>query len=63
MPPPSAHASVGNQAGQAAEQPEEMIPAGNINFQGVEVSQVLEVYAKLVDAPCCAPICPRLRLF
>ena len=29
-------------------QPEEMIPAGNINFQGVDVSQVLEVYAKLV---------------
>ena len=27
---------------------EEMIPAGNINFQGVEVSQVLDVYAKLV---------------
>ena len=27
---------------------EEMIPAGNINFQGVDVSQVLEVYAKLV---------------
>ncbi|MEI6194656.1 MAG: secretin N-terminal domain-containing protein, partial [Verrucomicrobiota bacterium] len=28
--------------------PEEMIPAGNINFQGVDVGQVLEVYAKLV---------------
>lgn len=28
--------------------PEEMIPAGNINFQGVDVSQVLEVYAQLV---------------
>jgi general secretion pathway protein D len=27
---------------------EEMIPAGNINFQGVDVSQVLEVYAQLV---------------
>jgi general secretion pathway protein D len=27
---------------------EEMIPAGNINFQGVDVSQVLDVYAKLV---------------
>ncbi len=25
-----------------------MIPAGNINFQGVDVSQVLEVYSKLV---------------
>ncbi|MFZ0828583.1 MAG: secretin N-terminal domain-containing protein, partial [Verrucomicrobiia bacterium] len=28
--------------------PEEMIPAGNINFQGVDVNQVLDVYAKLV---------------
>jgi general secretion pathway protein D len=27
---------------------EEMIPAGNINFQGVDVNQVLEVYAQLV---------------
>ena len=27
---------------------EEMIPAGNINFQGVDVSQVLDVYAQLV---------------
>jgi general secretion pathway protein D len=27
---------------------EEIIPAGNINFQGVDVSQVLDVYAKLV---------------
>jgi len=27
---------------------EEMIPAGNINFQGVDVNQVLDVYAKLV---------------
>ena len=25
-----------------------MIPAGNINFQGVDVSQVLDVYSKLV---------------
>jgi len=25
-----------------------MIPAGNINFQGVDVSQVLDVYAQLV---------------
>ncbi len=33
----------------AANQPaEEMIPAGNINFQGVDVNQVLDVYAKLV---------------
>ncbi|MGO9001147.1 MAG: secretin N-terminal domain-containing protein [Limisphaerales bacterium] len=28
--------------------PEAMIPAGNINFQGVDVSQVLDVYAQLV---------------
>jgi general secretion pathway protein D len=28
--------------------PEETFPAGNINFQGVDVSQVLDVYAKLV---------------
>ena len=32
----------------AAKPPEEMIPAGNINFQGVDVNQVLDVYAKLV---------------
>ena len=31
-----------------AKTPEEMIPAGNINFQGVDVSQVLDVYAQLV---------------
>jgi len=42
--PPDASAS----ATPASAQPEEMIPAGNINFQGVDVSQVLEVYAKLV---------------
>ncbi len=35
-------------ASTSAQPPEEMIPAGNINFQGVDVSQVLEVYAKLV---------------
>jgi general secretion pathway protein D len=35
-------------APEAAAPPEEMIPAGNINFQGVDVGQVLEVYAKLV---------------
>ncbi len=28
---------------------EEMIPAGTIDFQGVDVSQVLDVYAKLVN--------------
>jgi general secretion pathway protein D len=32
----------------APKPPEEIIPAGNINFQGVDVSQVLDVYAKLV---------------
>ena len=33
----------------AAGQPEEMVPAGYINFQGVDVSQVLEIYAQLVN--------------
>ncbi len=33
---------------ESSKPPEEMIPAGNINFQGVDVNQVLEVYAKLV---------------
>ena len=32
----------------AARPAEEIIPAGNINFQGVDVSQVLDVYAQLV---------------
>jgi general secretion pathway protein D len=32
----------------AAKPSEEMIPAGNINFQGVDVNQVLDVYAQLV---------------
>jgi general secretion pathway protein D len=36
-------------AAPAAPKPsEEMIPAGNINFQGVDVGQVLDVYAQLV---------------
>jgi len=35
-------------ASSGASPQEEMIPAGNINFQGVDVSQVLEVYSKLV---------------
>jgi len=35
-------------APDASAPPEEMIPAGNINFQGVDVNQVLDVYAKLV---------------
>jgi general secretion pathway protein D len=29
-------------------QPEEIIPAGTINFQGVDVNQVLEIYSQLV---------------
>ncbi len=45
--PAPATAGADNTSGNAASQ-EEMIPAGNINFQGVDVSQVLEVYAKLV---------------
>jgi general secretion pathway protein D len=32
-----------------ASPPEEMVPAGTIDFQGVDVSQVLDVYAKLVN--------------
>ena len=32
----------------ATEPPEETIPAGNINFQGVDVSEVLLVYSRLV---------------
>jgi general secretion pathway protein D len=43
---PSAAAVSG--APPASQPPEEMIPAGNINFQGVDVNQVLDVYAKLV---------------
>jgi len=35
-------------ASSGASPQEEMIPAGNINFQGVDLSQVLEVYSKLV---------------
>ena len=35
-------------AATTAPPPEEIFPAGNINFQGVDVSQVLDVYAKLV---------------
>ncbi len=43
-----AAASDASAASTAAKPPEEIIPAGNINFQGVDVNQVLEVYAKLV---------------
>jgi general secretion pathway protein D len=40
--------SAGPAAAPAPKPAEEMIPAGNINFQGVDVNQVLDVYAKLV---------------
>jgi general secretion pathway protein D len=33
----------------ASAPPEEMVPAGTIDFQGVDVDQVLDVYAKLVN--------------
>jgi len=42
--PPAGAAS----SARAAAQAEEVIPAGEINFQGVDVNQVLDVYAKLV---------------
>ncbi|MDD5139167.1 MAG: secretin N-terminal domain-containing protein [Verrucomicrobiales bacterium] len=45
---PGVNPADSNETPADASQPEEMIPAGNINFQGVDVSQVLEVYAKLV---------------
>jgi hypothetical protein len=45
--PAPATAGADNTSNNAASE-EEIIPAGNINFQGVDVSQVLEVYAKLV---------------
>jgi len=46
QPAPTATAPTGN---HAPAQPEEMIPEGTINFQGVDVSQVLDIYAKLVN--------------
>jgi general secretion pathway protein D len=46
--PEAAPAAPQSGTGINAATTEEMIPAGNINFQGVDVSQVLEVYAKLV---------------
>jgi general secretion pathway protein D len=45
---PSAPSATPAAAPAASKTPEEMIPAGNINFQGVDVSQVLDVYAQLV---------------
>jgi general secretion pathway protein D len=45
---PTSNGTDANADAAAPAVPEEMIPAGNINFQGVDVSQVLEVYAKLV---------------
>jgi len=46
--PANAPALAGTAAAPDAAPPEETIPAGNINFQGVNVDQVLDVYAKLV---------------
>ncbi|HEU6447074.1 MAG TPA: secretin N-terminal domain-containing protein [Verrucomicrobiae bacterium] len=56
--PPSARAPIANNARPAMPSPaaqnqsqadEETIPPGTINFQGVDVDQVLEVYAQLVN--------------
>jgi general secretion pathway protein D len=44
---PSSNTSSSADSSDSGKQ-EEMIPAGNIDFQGVDVSQVLDVYAKLV---------------
>ena len=52
-----------NAAATAPSPPEEMIPAGNINFQGVDVSQVLDVYAKLVGRTLLRAGCRPPRLF
>jgi len=41
-------ASAASAAALLNAQPEETIPAGTINFQGVDVNQVLDVYAQLV---------------
>jgi general secretion pathway protein D len=47
--PPATPSGADASAAPASSAPqEEMIPAGNINFQGVDVNQVLDVYAKLV---------------
>ena len=46
---PSAAPADAPAATTAAAPPEEMVPAGYINFQGVDVSQVLEIYAQLVN--------------
>jgi general secretion pathway protein D len=45
---PSTPSAAPAAAPASSKPPEEMIPAGNINFQGVDVSQVLDVYAQLV---------------
>jgi len=49
-PAPAAAPSVPDAPGApvASKPPEEMMPVGSINFQGVDVNQVLDVYAKLV---------------
>ena len=48
MPAPGMPPAAAPAAPSAPKPSEEMIPAGNINFQGVDVSQVLDVYAQLV---------------
>jgi general secretion pathway protein D len=45
---PSAAPAVAPAVPAASKPAEEMIPPGNINFQGVDVNQVLDVYAQLV---------------
>ena len=46
--PPAAGAVAGSTSAANA-QPEETIPAGMIDFEGVDVNQVLEVYSKLLN--------------
>ena len=48
-PSAAAAATAATAAALAAAQPEETIPPGTINFQGVDVKQVLEIYAQLVN--------------
>ena len=48
MPAPGMPPAAAPAAPSAPKPSEEMNPAGNINFQGVDVSQVLDVYAQLV---------------
>ena len=51
QPPGAASVAATADAGAkalAAAEPEEVIPAGTINFQGVDLNQVLKIYAQLV---------------